>query len=120
MAELTGIKYAIEEIPLLHRQNPHIKTFNILCDCKCAVNYIKCTYHLKRHYATIVQQIREALTNLAEEPFRIKIHWVPGHANNYWNDLADELAKSAARSWHLLGNQAPLGTPSAQNPPPRG
>ena len=93
-AELQGILAAVQIANKVFKTNSSKTT--ILCDCKNAVRYIKGQYKIPWKYSKVYQQIKQEMTINNNE--HIKLRWIPGHTNNRYNDIADQLAKIAATS----------------------
>lgn len=49
----------------------------------------------------LIKRIRAKAQQLTEEGVQIELHWVPGHKGVPGNQLADEVAKQAAKAKHL-------------------
>ena len=48
-----------------------------------------------------MEEIRKKLDNLEKSKWRIQFSWVKAHAGTYGNEVADRLAKGAARSVNM-------------------
>jgi ribonuclease HI len=49
----------------------------------------------------LVEEIRNKIASLEESEWRIKFSWVKAHAGTLGNEIADRLAKEAARSENM-------------------
>jgi ribonuclease HI len=56
------------------------------------------TLHNPKNQAFLVEKIRRKEASLENNEWKIKFSWVKVHEGNYGNELADRLAKEAARS----------------------
>ncbi len=64
-------------------------------------------------YIDSIQQINELLHNLKyNKNITTNIFWIPGHTGNQWNDIADEIAKQAAKSWPKPPLRRPFEIPT--------
>ena len=61
----------------------------ILCDCKNAVNYVLNNYNPPMKYGKILQSINELIYSIKNKQIEVKFHWIPGHTDNKWNDIAE-------------------------------
>ena len=92
------------------------KEYSILCDCKNVVHYVQGNYQLPEKYAEDVYRIQQKITQLGYEGIQVDVHWIPGHTDHKWNDLADTLAKEAAK---LPPQPAKHQSSLAEPPPPQ-
>ena len=65
---------------------------------------------------SIVQRILDQVQTLEEGHIRVRLFWVPGHANNEGNEAADHLAKQAVSASEDHDFRTLLSTHTAKNP----
>ena len=70
------------------------RTATIFTDSRVSLDSL---HNLKNH-AFLVEKIRRKVASLENNEWKIKFSWVKVHEGNYGNELADRLAKEAARS----------------------
>ena len=63
-----------------------------------AYTYSIRTYSTYIHSNLLIEEIRKKVASLERSGWRIMFSWVKAHAGTYGNELADRLAKEAARS----------------------
>jgi len=54
--------------------------------------------HNPNNHAHLAEEIRKRVTSMKGAKWKIKFSWVKAHAGIYGNEMADKLAKQAARS----------------------
>jgi ribonuclease HI len=92
--EQLAIHKALEEIELLNKKSITPLTAIISTDSRVSLDSL----HNPNNHAFLVQEIRKKLASLERSDWRIKFFWVKAHAGTYGNEIADRLAKAAARS----------------------
>ena len=96
--QITEIKGVLRAVDTLTNNIHNIQTnqIHILCDCINVVNYIKHLFQPPEHYTNDIYLIQQAMSEIQQTGKTIQIHWIPGHTGHPWNEIADELAKTAA------------------------
>ena len=61
----------------------------------------------KKNRNHLIEEIRKKTTALEKENWTIEYTWIKAHAGNYGNELADRLAKEAARNSTTCYNRIP-------------
>jgi len=92
-AELVAIHKALEEIELLNRERISPLTAIIYTDSRVSFDSLG---NAKNH-SFLVEEIRKQVASLERREWRIKYSWVKAHAGTLGNEMADRLAKEAAR-----------------------
>ena len=77
---------------------------HIFCDCKPAIisSFIPNRHLVKSH---IIQDIQQLIKSLYIKNNVLNVIWCPGHMGIQGNEIADELAKSAAKQTFVTPNQ---------------
>jgi len=96
-AEQLAIQKALEEIELLNKENINPPTAIIYTDSRVALDSIS----NPNNHSFLVEEIRKKAASLEEREWRIKFSWVKAHAGTLGNEVADKLAKEAARSKNM-------------------
>jgi ribonuclease HI len=55
----------------------------------------------------LIEEIRKKTTALEKESWDVEYTWIKTHAGHYGNELADKLAKEAARNSDICYNKIP-------------
>ena len=85
------------EIELLNKGNINPPTAIIYTDNTVALDSI--SNH--KNHSFLVEEIRKKAASLEEREWKIKFSWVKAHAGTLGNEVADKLAKEAARSENM-------------------
>ena len=93
-AEQLAIHKALEEIESLNRHSIWPLTAIIYTDSRVSLDSL----HNPNTRAFLVEEIRKRVDSLERKDWRIMFSWVKAHAGTYGNEIADRLAKEAARS----------------------
>jgi ribonuclease HI len=93
-AEQLAIHKALEEIELLNRHSISPLTVIIYTDSRVSLDSL----HNPNNHAFLIEEIRKKVANLERSEWRIIFSWVKAHEGIYGNEIADRLAKEAARS----------------------
>jgi len=96
-AEQLAIQKALEEIELLNRESITPPTAIIYTDSRVALDSIS----NPNNHSFLVEETRKKAASLEESEWRIKFSWVKAHAGTLGNEIADRLAKEAARSENM-------------------
>jgi ribonuclease HI len=96
-AEQLAIKKALEETELLNRASSNPPTAIIYTDSRDALDSIG----NPNNHSFLVEEIRKKAASLQKSEWRIKFSWVKAHAGILGNEVADTLAKEAARSENM-------------------
>jgi ribonuclease HI len=98
LEELIAIKIVLEYI-----DQPEIRTkieqLTIFSDSQTAIGILTLqNVHWKiENHKRITHEILDKMKRIQKNGIEIKIHWIPGHANVNGNEIADRLAKEAAK-----------------------
>jgi hypothetical protein len=84
------------------------RTAVILTDSRISLDSIKDGHN----HSHLTEEIRKRLTNLERSNWKVTFAWVKAHAGILGNELADQLAKTAAQSNSktIFYNRIPLST----------
>ena len=93
-AEQVAILKALEIIPEVQLNLNYPKTLALYTDSKITIDSLKNT----RNHNHLIENIRQVLSYLKGNHWTVDISWVKAHIGVYGNELADHLAKQAARS----------------------
>jgi ribonuclease HI len=101
-AELLAISKAIKHSLDIVKQKDIAKNIYIyiFTDSQAAIDRIKKHLDIGPGYS-IVRECIQLANRIAKLGARIAIRWIPGHANILGNEIADQLAKRAARTPQL-------------------
>jgi len=92
-AEQVAIRKALEEIELLDKESITPLTAIIYTDSRVSLDAL-CNPNI---HAFLIEEIRRKIANLERNNWSIKFAWVKAHAGTQGNEIADRLAKEAAR-----------------------
>ena len=95
--EQLAIQKALEEIELLDRESINPPTAIIYTDSRVALDSLR----NPNNHSFLVEEIRKKTASLEKSEWRIKFSWVKAHAGTLGNEIADRLAKEAARSENM-------------------
>jgi ribonuclease HI len=93
-AEQVALQKALEEIDLLDSDGSNQLTAIIYTDSRVSLDLI----HNPEKHSYLVEEIRKKVASLERKKWRIKLSWVKAHAGTRGNEIANRLAKEAARS----------------------
>jgi ribonuclease HI len=95
LGELIAIKIVLEYIdqPEIRRK---IEQLTIFSDSQTAIGILTLHWKIENH-KRITLEILDKMKRIQKNGIEIKIHWTPGHANVNGNEIADRLAKEAAK-----------------------
>jgi len=102
-AEQTAIFKAVHKIETLKLNNYTPRTVKIYTDSRITLSSLKNTKNRKH----LIQEIRKKTTALENENWRIEFTWIKAHAGHRRNELADKLAKEAAKNREICFNKIP-------------
>ena len=97
--ELVGILVALHHIS---EQEELRKDIHFFIDCQPAI-VSAFGSDTPRNKVDIILQLRQMTASLVDKGHIVSIHWIPGHRDFKGNEVADNLAKSAARE--MVGNK---------------
>jgi ribonuclease HI len=107
-AEQLAIVKALETLETIEIEEIKPHTAIILTDSRISLDSIKNGYN----HSHLTEETRKRLTKLERTNWKITFAWVKAHAGILGNELADQLAKAAARSKSntICYNRIPLST----------
>jgi ribonuclease HI len=89
-----AILEALEAIESLNRHSINPRTATIFTDCRVSLDLL----HNPNNHAILVEEIKKKVASLERSEWKITFSWFKAHVGIYGNELADKLAKEAARS----------------------
>ena len=95
LGELVAIEVAFTFIQSEGRKRK-VSSVQIFCDSQSAVGLLTLGWKPSSYQETI-NQIKKQIDELKQKGLRIAIDWTPGHADIAGNEIADRLAKEAAK-----------------------
>ena len=93
IGELIGIQTASQH--LVEQQNLK-HSIHIFVDCQPAIISAFGT-EIPKHNVVVILNIRQISSTLQNNGHSLFVHWIPGHKDFKGNELADCLAKNAAK-----------------------
>ena len=93
-AEQMAIIKALEAIESLHKTSINPRTATIFTDSRVTLDSL----HNANNHTYLVEEIRKRVASLEKCEWKIAFSWVKAHVGIYGNELAERLAKEAARS----------------------
>jgi len=93
-AEQLAILKALETFESLKSHSSNQRTATIFTDSRVSLDSL----HNPNNHAYLAEDIRKKVTSMGRTNWKIKFSWVKVHAGVYSNEMADSLAKEAARS----------------------
>ena len=91
-AEQLAILKVLETIESMNSLSINARTAAIFTDSRVSLD----SPHVNNH-AHLAEEIRIKVTSMVRAKWKIKFSWVKAHAGIYGNEMADRLAKEAAR-----------------------
>ena len=110
LGELVAIQLTLNFVMEENRKHDS-DTILIFCDSQSAVGILHLGWDNKS-YKKIAMNIQQSLNTLEESGAHVKIQWSPGHANIQGNEIADRLAKEAAKEAEEMTDYAGIATQS--------
>jgi len=98
-----AIVKALQAIETIKINNTTPTTIKILTDSRITLESLKSTKN-RNH---LIEEIRKKTIVLEKENWNIEYVWIKAHAGNYVNELAERLAKEAARNSDICYNRIP-------------
>jgi ribonuclease HI len=95
-AEPLAISKALEAIDTLNTEESSPRTATIFTDSRLTIDSLR----NPDNHAYLIEEIRRRVAKLQSPNWKIGFSWVKAHVGIYGNELADKLAKEAARSKH--------------------
>jgi len=93
-AEQLAILKVLETIESMNSLSINPRTATIFTDSRVSLDSL----HNANNHAHLAEEIRKKVTSMVRAKWKIKFSWVKAHAGIYGNEMADRLAKEAARS----------------------
>ena len=93
IGELVGIQIALQN--LCDRQNLQ-KNIHFFVDCQPAIISVFGS-DAPKNKVDLIFHIRHMIASLESRGYSLSVHWIPGHRDFKGNELADTLAKKAAK-----------------------
>ena len=110
LGELVAIQLTLNFVIEENRKHD-IDTVLIFCDSQSAVGILQLGWDNKSYKKTAMD-IQQSLNTLEESGVHVKIQWSPGYANIQGNEIADRLAKEAAKEAEEMTDDAGIATQS--------
>ena len=92
--EQLAILKVLETIESMNSHNINPRTVTIFTDSRVSLDSLQ----NPNNHAHLVQEIKNKVTSMARDKWKIKFSWVKAHVGIIGNEMADRLAKEAARS----------------------
>jgi ribonuclease HI len=102
-AEQLAIVKALETIEELYIADSVPREITIHTDSRISLQSLK----NPKNHKHLIDEIRRTATSLAKHNWLITFTWIRAHAGHYGNELADKLAKEAARRDAITYNRIP-------------
>ena len=102
LAELVAILMVLEHCIAALKDG--LTDINILSDSQTAVGILTLNWK-SSNYIDTISDIKENIGTLMRYGIRTTLSWIPGHANIAGNEIADQLAKEAAKESMSLNEQ---------------
>ncbi len=102
LAELVAILLVVEYT--ISNLKNRFKCLKILSDSQTAVGILTLNWK-STNYLDVIRDIKENVADLQRSGIETVVSWTPGHANIAGNELADSLAKEAAKEATSLNEQ---------------
>ena len=98
-----AIVKALQAIETIKINNTTPRTIKIPTDSRITLESLKNTKN-RNH---LIEEIRKKTIALEKENWNIEYAWIKAHAGNHRNELADRIAKEAARNSDICYNRIP-------------
>ena len=98
LAELVAILVVLEHLIII---SSRIKSLRLFSDSQTALGIITLNWDYK-NYAEVVRRIKDCIQQLECDGWTVSMFWTPGHADVQGNEVADRLAKDAAKEAQSL------------------
>ena len=95
-AEQLAIIKALESIYTLNTEESNPRTATVYTDSRLTIDSLR----NPDNHAYLIEEIRRRVAKLQGANWKIEFSWVKAHAGIHGNELADKLAKEAARNEH--------------------
>ena len=110
LGELVAIQLTLSFL-IEERKKRDIDTVLIFSDSQSATGILQLGWENKSYKKTAVG-IQQSLNMLEKDGINVNIQWSPGHANIRGNEIADRLAKEAAREAEEMTDDAVIANQS--------
>jgi len=107
-AEQLAIIKGLEAIDTISTEESSPRTATVYTDSRLTIDSLR----NPDNHAYLIEEIRKRVAKLQGSNWKIEFSWVKAHAGIYGNELADKLAKEAARSKHtdIAFRRIPIST----------
>ena len=95
LAEIIAINLVLEYIDQQNNRN-EIDELNIFSDSQTAIGVLSLNWKIENHHSTI-RSVISKINSLQKNGVGVSFEWTPGHASINGNEIADKLAKEAAK-----------------------
>jgi ribonuclease HI len=95
-AEHLAILKALEAVDTISPEESRARKATVYTESRLTIDSLR----NPDNHAHLIEEIRRRVAKLQSSNWKIGFSWVKSHAGNYGNELADKLAKEAARSKH--------------------
>ena len=95
LGELIAIKLVLDYID--QTQFRPTDLLKILSDSQQSIGILTLNWKSQSYFNNVIKEIKAKMETLQQSGMRIELEWTPGHAEVQGNEIADRLAKEAAK-----------------------